>query len=80
MRTGIIAALGVLLLALAGCGSSGDAEPTNALGLRTAHTLLVGSDISTAPFEFTAPGSGRAQGFDVDFTYRASAEQADGRA
>lgn len=66
-----IAAVGVaaLLLGLAACGGSSGADTTSAandLGLKTPGTLLVGSDIPYAPFEFTDPGSKTAKGFDVD--------------
>lgn len=69
-----IAATVAATLALAGCGGD-DADKGSAttnttaaqdLGLKTPGTLLVGSDLPYAPFEFTAPGSDDVQGFDVD--------------
>jgi ABC-type amino acid transport substrate-binding protein len=55
-------------LALVGCGgssTSGDNE-AGGLGLLTPGELVVGSDISFPPFEFTDSGSGTPSGFDVD--------------
>lgn len=72
--TASIVAVVAATLALAGCGdddspAASTPETSTAaqeLGLKTPGTLLVGSDIPYAPFEFTAPGSDEAQGFDVD--------------
>lgn len=66
-----LVALAALSLIGAGCGdsdtsTSGDTSAAADLGLKTPGTLLVGSDIPYAPFEFTDPGSNEAKGFDVD--------------
>lgn len=68
-----VAALIAAVFALAACGGDDDSGAKGAstaagadLGLKTPGTLVVGSDIPYAPFEFTDPGSSEAKGFDVD--------------
>ncbi len=66
-----LAAVVVAMLALAGCGDDSTTKTTGTsgakdVGLKTPGTLVVGSDIPYAPFEFTDPGSTEAKGFDVD--------------